>query len=97
MEVVSFKLYQRKLIADGLSAMFYKGRGRERVGLAASGGVCVCMCRRGEGGCGGGGVVGEGVGETYRQRQRHKESCIQNLFCFSTVLQVTAAEVRPIC
>ena len=30
MEVVSFKLYQRKLVVDDLSAMFYNCRGRER-------------------------------------------------------------------
>ena len=57
MEVVSFKLYQRKLIFDDLSAMFFKGQGRERVGLAASGGVCV-------GGGGGGGAD--------RQKQRER-------------------------
>ena len=48
MEVVSFKLYQRKLIADNLSAMFYKGRGREREWdwrrRAGCVGVCVCVC-----------------------------------------------------
>ena len=45
MEVVSFKLYQRKLIADNLSAIFYKGRGREREsGIGGVGrGVCVCV------------------------------------------------------
>ena len=43
MEVVSFKLYQRKLIFDDLSAMFYKGGGRDRVGLAGGRTGCVCM------------------------------------------------------
>ena len=82
MEVVSFKLYQRKLIADGLSAMFYKGRGRERVGLAASGGVCVCMCRRGEGGCGGGGLWGKGW-ERHTDRDRDtKRAAFRICFVF---------------
>ena len=54
MEVVSFKLYQRKLVVDDLSAMFYNSRGRERVGLAGGragvgGGGGVCW----GGGCGG--------------------------------------------
>ena len=71
MEVVSFKLYQRKLIFDDLSAIFYNGRGRERVGLTGGGLVCVW---------GGGG--GEGGG---RQTDRQTESCTQfvvfQLFC----------------
>ena len=119
MEVVSFNLYQRKLIFHDLSAMFYNSRGRERVGLAG----CVCV----SGGGGGGGVAGgRGVGAD-RQTDRERKSCIQNLFvfqlfcrgggggggggqtdrqteeelhseciCFSTVLQVTAVEVKPI-
>ena len=77
MEVVSFKLYQRKLVVDDLPAMFYNSRGRERVGLArgragvgGGGGVCV-----GEGGCGG----EKGRGE---QTDRQREICIQNLFVF---------------
>ena len=49
MEVVSFKLYQRKLIFDDLSAMFYNSRGRERERVGLAGDVCVC------GGGGGGG------------------------------------------
>ena len=82
MEVVSFKLYQRKLIFDDLSAIFYNGRGRERVGLAASGGVCVCMCRRGEGGCGGGGLWGKGW-ERHTDRDRWRESWIKNVLFFN--------------
>ena len=73
MEVVSFKLYQRKLIFDDLSAMFYNGRGRERVGLAGGGLVCVWGVR-GEGG----GAEGRG-GETDRQT----DSCIHNLLFFN--------------
>ena len=83
MEVDGVKLYQRKLIFDDLSAMFYNSRGRERVGLA--GGRAGWVFVGAEGGVTGGG------GLTDRQ------ICIQNLFYFSTVLQVTAAEVRPIC
>ena len=65
MEVVSFKLYQRKLIFDDLSAIFYNGRGRERVGLTGGGLVCVC-------GGGGGGGGGKGGGrQTDRQRVAH--------------------------
>ena len=60
MEVVSFKLYQRKLIFDDLPAMFYNGRGRERVGLAGGRARCV-----------GGG--GEGEGGTDRHRHTGRE------------------------
>ena len=81
MEVVSFKLYQRKLVVDDLPAMFYNSRGRERVGLAGGragvgggGGVCVGVCV-GEGG--GGGEKGRG-----EQTDRQREICIQNLFVF---------------
>ena len=35
-------------------------------------------------------------GDRQTETERDRESCIQNLFCFSTVLQVTAAEVKPI-
>ena len=70
MEVVSFKLYQRKLVVDDLPAMFYNSRGRERVGLA--------------GGRAGGGGGGGGGGEKGRREQtdRQREICIQNLFVF---------------
>ena len=97
MEVVSFKLYQRKLVVDDLPAMFYNSRGRERVGLAGGragvgggGGGCV-----GVGVCVGEGGVwrGEGAGGTDRQTERDLHS---EFICFSTVLQVTAAEVKPI-
>ena len=71
------------MIVDDLSAMFYKGRGRQSGFGGVGRGVCV----------GGGGGGGGGGG---RERERERESCSQNLFCFSTVLQVTAAEVRPI-
>ena len=90
MEVVSFKLYQRKLIFDDLSAIFYNGRGRERVGLTGGGLVCVCVW----GGGGGGGKGGEKDRKTDGERQRERvafKSC-----CLSTVLQVTAVEVKPI-
>ena len=56
--------------------MFYKGGGRDRVGLAGGRTGCVCMW-------GGGG----GGGETDRHRQtdrdRHRESCNQNLLFFN--------------
>ena len=90
MEVVSFKLYQRKLIADDLSAMFYNSRGWERVRLAATGGgvcVCVCMCRRGEGRGGGWGGLGGGGGERQTDRDRDTERAafricfVFQLFC----------------
>ena len=75
MEVVSFKLYQRKLVVDDLPAMFYNSRGREREwdwrGVGRGWGV-------GEGGWGRGVWRGEGAGGTDRQR----EICIQNLFVF---------------
>ena len=91
MEVVSFKLYQRKLVVDDLPAMFYNSRGRERVGLAGDragvGGWGRGVC--GGGGCGG----GEGAGGTDRQTERDLHS---EFICFSTVLQVTAVEVKPI-
>ena len=90
MEVVSFKLYQRKLIFDDLSAMFYNGRGREREWDwrgGRAGCVCVCVC------VGGGGWRGEGAGGTDRQTERDLHS---EFICFSTVLQVTAVEVKPI-
>ena len=67
MEVVSFKLYQRKLIFDGLSAMFYNGRGREREwdwpGMCGCVGLCVCV---GGGGGGGGGEKGGRQTDTER-------------------------------
>ena len=88
MEVVSFKLYQRKFIFDDLSSHVLQRSWRERVGLAVWGGVCVC-------GAGGGGGKRVG-GDRQTETERDRESCIQNLFCFSTVLQVTAAEVKPI-
>ena len=83
MEVVSFKLYQRKLIFDDLSAIFYNGRGRERVGLTGGGLVCVCVG-------GGGGWAGGRGGDRQTDRELH------TICCFSTVLQVTAVEVKPI-
>ena len=72
MEVVSFKLYQRKLVVDDLPAMFYNSRGRERVGLAGGragvgggGGVCVGVC------VGEGGVAGRrGGGNRQTDRER---------------------------
>ena len=93
MEVVSFKLYQRKLIFDDLSAMFYNGRWRERVGLAwGSGGVrvgvCVCgggggVAGRTGGGGGGGGRETDRDSQTVRQTERERESCIKNLLFFN--------------
>ena len=70
MEVVSFKLYQRKLIFDDLSAMFYNSRGRDRMGLAGDRAWCVCVC------VGGGGGVAGGTGgrETDRQRQTDRQT-----------------------
>ena len=53
MEVDGVKLYQRKLIFDDLSAMFYNSRGRERVGLA--GGRAGWVFVGAEGGVTGGG------------------------------------------
>ena len=46
----------------------------------------------GDGG-GGGGWRGEGAGGTDRQTERDLHS---EFICFSTVLQVTAVEVKPI-
>ena len=85
MAVVSFKLYQRKLVVDDLSAMFYNSRGREREWDWRGVGRGVCV-----GGGGGGGEKGLGE-QTDRQRFLHSE-----FICFSTVLQVTAVEVKPI-
>ena len=81
MEVVSFKLYQRKLMFDDLSAMFSKVRGEREWHWRRRAG-CVCV--------GGGG--GGGGGQTDRDRVR-----VVFIICFSTVLQVTAVEVKPIC
>ena len=87
MEVVSFKPYQRKLIFDDLPAMFYNSRGRDRMGLA---GV--------RAGGGGGGVAGgAGGGDRQTDRDRQRERVALKMCCFSTVLQVTAVEVKPIC
>ena len=97
MEVVSFKLYQRKFIFNDLSAMFYNGRGRERerVGLAGDVWVCGCVCVGG----GGGGLEGGGGGEKGGggDRLTERERFAFTIFCFSTILQVTAVEVKPIC
>ena len=89
MEVVSFKPYQRKLIFDDLPAMFYNSRGRDRMGLAG--------VRAGGGGGSGGGSGGVGRGETDRQTETDRERVALKMCCFSTVLQVTAVEVKPIC
>ena len=69
MEVVSFKLYQRKLIFHDLSAMFYNGRGREREGLAG----CVC-------GGGGGGKGGRTDRQTDRERVAYRIYLFFNCF-----------------
>ena len=63
--------------------MFYKGLGRERVGLAGGLAGCVCLWR-------GGGREREIDRQTDRQRVAIK------ICCFSTLLQVTAVEVKPI-
>ena len=95
MEVVSFKLYQRKLIFDDLSAMFYNSRGRDRMGLAGGrGGVWGGW--RGERG-GGTDRQTETDRQTDRQTETDGEKVGLKMCCFSTVLQVTAVEVKPIC
>ena len=68
--------------------MFYKGGGRDRVGLAGGRTGCVCMW-------GGGG--GERLTDTDRQTETDTERVAIKICCFSTVLQVTAVEVKPIC
>ena len=95
MEVISFKLYQRKLIFDDLSAMFYNSRGRDRMGLA--GGRAGCVCVWGGGGGGRGWRQTDRDRQTDRQTETDRERVALKMCCFSTVLQVTAVEVKPIC
>ena len=81
MEVERVKLYQRKLIFDDLSAMFYNGRGRERVGLAGGRAffcfVLLLLFLFVFLGGGGGG----GKGQRQTQRELHSKFVVFQLFC----------------
>ena len=73
--------------------MFYNRRGRDRVGLVGvRRGVCVVG-----GWVAGGTGVGEGQTDRDRQTETDRERVALKICCFSTVLQVTAVEVKPIC
>ena len=93
MEVVSFKLYHRELIFDDLEPCFTTGVGEtEWDWLGVRRGVCV-----GGGWVAGGTGVGEGQTDRDRQTETDRERVALKICCFSTVLQVTAVEVKPIC
>ena len=69
--------------------MVYKGRGRERMGMGGGGGVETDRQTETE--------DEEGGEDRRTDGERHTETVAFKSCCFSTVLQVTAAEVKLSC